>query len=82
MVCVSVIPIYFSRKLYFCIKNIKNNSSEPRTVQADLSAESMYYTGVRANIVKKASGRFQVSPNASMVFFSIFTKYYNLSKEI
>lgn len=43
----------------------QNKSSEPRTVQADLSSESMYYTGVRANVVKKASGKFVVGPNAS-----------------
>ncbi|ODN01465.1 Hemocyte protein-glutamine gamma-glutamyltransferase [Orchesella cincta] len=46
------------------VVTITNKSSEPRTVQADLSVESMYYTGVRASIVKKASGKFSVQPNA------------------
>ncbi|XP_067009336.2 hemocyte protein-glutamine gamma-glutamyltransferase [Anabrus simplex] len=43
--------------------NIHNKSNELRNVQAVLSAESLYYTGVKAKPVKKASGDFKVQPN-------------------
>lgn len=45
--------------------NIQNRSEEERTIQAILSAGSVYYTGVKANLVKKASGKFVLQPNAS-----------------
>ncbi|XP_014477785.1 PREDICTED: hemocyte protein-glutamine gamma-glutamyltransferase-like [Dinoponera quadriceps] len=44
--------------------NIKNKSSESRTIQAILSAGSVYYTGVKAHLVKRASGDFVLQPNA------------------
>lgn len=44
--------------------NIKNKSSERRTIQAILSAGSVYYTGVKAHLVKRASGDFVLQPNA------------------
>ncbi|GAB1865095.1 Hemocyte protein-glutamine gamma-glutamyltransferase [Camponotus japonicus] len=44
--------------------NIKNKSNEIRTIQAILSAGSVYYTGVKANLVKRASGDFALQPNA------------------
>ncbi|XP_015604650.1 hemocyte protein-glutamine gamma-glutamyltransferase [Cephus cinctus] len=47
------------------VVNIKNKSSEPRTIQAILSAGSVYYTGVKANLVKRATGDFVVKPNSS-----------------
>lgn len=49
--------------------NIKNKSDETRTIQAILSAGSVYYTGVKANLVKRASGDFVLQPNASENFF-------------
>lgn len=45
--------------------NMKNKSDKPRTIQAILSAGSVYYTGVKANLVKRASGDFVLQPNAS-----------------
>lgn len=47
--------------------NIKNKSNKPRTIQAILSAGSVYYTGVKANLVKRASGDFVLQPNASKI---------------
>ncbi|RLU19411.1 hypothetical protein DMN91_007968 [Ooceraea biroi] len=43
---------------------IKNKSTETRTIQAILSAGSVYYTGVKAHLVKRASGDFVLRPNA------------------
>ena len=45
--------------------NIKNKSNQPRTIQAILSAGSVYYTGVKANLVKRANGDFVLQPNSS-----------------
>ncbi|XP_029050164.2 hemocyte protein-glutamine gamma-glutamyltransferase-like [Osmia bicornis bicornis] len=45
--------------------NIKNKSDQPRTIQAILSAGSVYYNGVKANLVKRASGDFTLQPNAT-----------------
>ena len=47
------------------IVDIKNKSNETRTIQAILSAGSVYYTGVKANLVKRASGDFALQPNAA-----------------
>lgn len=52
--------------------NIKNKSNETRTIQAILSAGSVYYTGVKANLVKRASGDFALQPNAGEIFFPCF----------
>lgn len=47
------------------IVNIKNKSSEVRSIDAVLSAASIFYTGVKAKFIKKAAGSFTVKPNAS-----------------
>ncbi|XP_026283813.2 hemocyte protein-glutamine gamma-glutamyltransferase-like [Frankliniella occidentalis] len=47
--------------------HIENRSGQERLVRAALSAGSVYYTGVKAHIVKKASGDFLVQPYASDV---------------
>lgn len=52
--------------------NIKNKSNETRTIQAILSAGSVYYNGVKANLVKRASGDFALQPNAGEIFFYVF----------
>lgn len=44
--------------------NIKNNSSETRNIKAVLSAASVFYTGVKAKMIKKAEGSFKLKPNA------------------
>lgn len=60
------------------IVDIKNKSSETRTIQAILSAGSVYYNGVKAHLVKRASGDFVLQPNAGekdrfSYFFSSLT---------
>ncbi|KZC05406.1 PREDICTED: hemocyte protein-glutamine gamma-glutamyltransferase-like [Dufourea novaeangliae] len=45
--------------------HMKNKSDQPRTIQAILSAGSVYYTGVKANLVKRASGDFVLQPHAT-----------------
>ncbi|XP_003692323.1 hemocyte protein-glutamine gamma-glutamyltransferase-like [Apis florea] len=47
------------------IVNIKNKSNERRTIQAILSAGSVYYKGIKAHLVKRASGDFVLEPHAS-----------------
>lgn len=47
------------------IVNIKNKSNEKRTIQAILSAGSVYYKGIKAYLVKRASGDFVLEPYAS-----------------
>ncbi|XP_016912999.1 hemocyte protein-glutamine gamma-glutamyltransferase [Apis cerana] len=47
------------------IVNIKNKSNEKRTIQAILSAGSVYYKGIKAHLVKRASGDFVLEPHAS-----------------
>ncbi|XP_071450028.1 hemocyte protein-glutamine gamma-glutamyltransferase-like [Hetaerina americana] len=46
---------------------IENKADEPRNVQALLSAGSVFYTGVKAHCVKKASGKFVIKPNSKEV---------------
>lgn len=47
--------------------HIENRSGEERVVRAALSAASVYYTGVKAHMVKKASGTFAVQPYSTDV---------------
>ncbi|KAK9308630.1 hypothetical protein QLX08_001476 [Tetragonisca angustula] len=47
------------------IVNMKNKSNEIRTIQAVLSAGSVYYTGIKAHLVKRASGDFVLRPQAT-----------------
>ncbi|XP_021954113.1 hemocyte protein-glutamine gamma-glutamyltransferase [Folsomia candida] len=47
------------------VVKITNKSKETRTVQADLTAESMYYTGVKGKLVKRAAGKFVVRPDSN-----------------
>lgn len=49
--------------LYYSIT--QNRSEKERTVQAVLSAASIYYTGIKAHVIKKATGDFKVGPKAS-----------------
>ncbi|KAK0181356.1 hypothetical protein PV327_003648 [Microctonus hyperodae] len=45
--------------------NIINKATEKRTIRAILWAGSVYYNGVKANLVKRAEGNFVVHPNAN-----------------
>lgn len=47
------------------IVSMKNKSNEIRTIQAVLSAGSVYYTGIKAHLVKRASGDFVLRPQAT-----------------
>nr|XP_033341897.1 hemocyte protein-glutamine gamma-glutamyltransferase-like [Megalopta genalis]XP_033341898.1 hemocyte protein-glutamine gamma-glutamyltransferase-like [Megalopta genalis]XP_033341899.1 hemocyte protein-glutamine gamma-glutamyltransferase-like [Megalopta genalis]XP_033341900.1 hemocyte protein-glutamine gamma-glutamyltransferase-like [Megalopta genalis]XP_033341901.1 hemocyte protein-glutamine gamma-glutamyltransferase-like [Megalopta genalis] len=55
----------FIGKSFAVTVNMKNKSDQPRTIQAILSAGSVYYTGIKANLVKRASGDFVLQPNAT-----------------
>nr|CAD7596478.1 unnamed protein product [Timema genevievae] len=46
------------------VVNINNKSNSVKTVKAILSAASVYYTGIKAHLIKKASGDFQVQPKS------------------
>ncbi|XP_050494484.1 hemocyte protein-glutamine gamma-glutamyltransferase-like [Bombus huntii] len=52
-------------KPFAVIVNMKNKSNQIRTIQAVLSAGSVYYTGIKAHLVKRASGDFVLQPHAS-----------------
>lgn len=55
----------------FSVKvHIKNKSKEPRNIKAVLSAGSIFYTGVKAKVVKKQEGKFLLKPNASKLYVS------------
>ncbi|XP_018024988.1 hemocyte protein-glutamine gamma-glutamyltransferase [Hyalella azteca] len=41
---------------------VRNESDEPRTVLAALTARSIYYTGVNHTIIKKAEGQIKLGP--------------------
>ncbi|KAJ8898334.1 hypothetical protein PR048_003694 [Dryococelus australis] len=43
--------------------NIENKSSQVRTVKAAVSAATIFYTGIKDKVVKKASGTFKIMPN-------------------
>lgn len=42
--------------------NLENKSDEERTIDAVLSASSVYYTGITIHTLRKASGTFKVQP--------------------
>ncbi|XP_017761962.1 PREDICTED: hemocyte protein-glutamine gamma-glutamyltransferase-like, partial [Eufriesea mexicana] len=52
-------------KPFAVIVNMKNKSNEMRSIQAVLSAGSVYYTGIKAHLVKRANGTFNLQPHAS-----------------
>ncbi|KAL4705624.1 hypothetical protein ACJJTC_002010 [Scirpophaga incertulas] len=45
------------------IVDIQNNSNEARHIKASLSATSVFYNGVKSDIVKKVEGKIVVGPN-------------------
>lgn len=63
--------------------HLKNRSEKSRTINAVLSAASIYYTGIKAKEVKKIKGTFILPPHSSNFFIinvsilNIFIKYYN-----
>lgn len=49
------------------VVNIYNNSNEVRNIDATLSASTAYYTGVTADYIKRATGKFSVRPREKEV---------------
>ncbi|XP_022920675.2 hemocyte protein-glutamine gamma-glutamyltransferase-like [Onthophagus taurus] len=47
------------------IVRMKNKCDEERNVRAVLSSTSVFYTGIKANLVKKAEGIFKLKPHSS-----------------
>ncbi|XP_059057933.1 hemocyte protein-glutamine gamma-glutamyltransferase-like [Achroia grisella] len=47
------------------VVDIQNNSDEERNIKVSLSAFSVFYNGVRADVVKKVEGRIFIAPNTS-----------------
>ena len=52
---------------------IENRSNQVRTLKAVVSCNSIYYTGILANLVKKSQGEFELQPGQSK--FEVI--YYN-----
>lgn len=55
------------------VVSIKNKSDKMRTINAVLSAGSIFYTGIKAHVVKKAQGDFKMKPHSS----KFIVIYYN-----
>ena len=51
----------------------QNRSNQVRTLKAVVSCNSIYYTGILANLVKKSQGEFELQPGQS----KLEVKYYN-----
>lgn len=49
---------------FVCSVKVKNTSNQVRTIEASLSAGSIYYTGIKANTVKTSCGTVKVKPNS------------------
>lgn len=52
-------------KPFVVLVKMVNNSTEPRTVDAVLGADSVYYNGARAKTLKKSAGAFKLQPHKS-----------------
>ncbi|KAK5640144.1 hypothetical protein RI129_010955 [Pyrocoelia pectoralis] len=50
---------------YEIVVNINNKSNEVRNIRAVLSSSSVFYTGVKAKLIKKAEGSFSVKPRST-----------------
>lgn len=44
---------------------VTNKSDQVRTIEAVLSAQSVYYTGVKAGVLKKSAGDLKLKPKAT-----------------
>lgn len=49
-------------KEFRIVVDIQNDSEEPRNVKASLSATSVFYNGVKSDVVKKVEGKIFVAP--------------------
>lgn len=50
-------------KPFVVVVKVVNNSTQPRTINAVLGAESVYYNGAKAKTLKKSSGAIKVDPH-------------------
>ncbi|XP_017784889.1 PREDICTED: hemocyte protein-glutamine gamma-glutamyltransferase-like [Nicrophorus vespilloides] len=62
------------------ILNIKNVSDQVRTVKTLMSAGSIFYTGVRAHVIKKSEGEFRIKPKSTEVLRMVVTSEEYLDK--
>ena len=54
----------YSNSCYLALQiTVRNDSDEPRTVIAALTARAIYYTGVNHTIIKKAEGQIKLGPS-------------------
>ena len=59
--------------IYDLLGLFQNRSNQVRTLKAVVSCNSIYYTGILANLVKKSQGEFELQPGQS----KLEVKYYN-----
>ena len=61
---------YYVRALlaHIMILCLQNQSRSDRTVRVVMSSTSVFYTGVKAHLVKKGQGEFTLAPNESKTF--------------
>ena len=59
--------------IYDLLGLIQNRSNQVRTLKAVVSCNSIYYTGILANLVKKSQGEFELQPGQS----KLEVQYYN-----
>ena len=62
------------------IVRIENNSEEPRTIQATMAANSVFYTGVSAYDLKKASGTMHLKGRTTEIMHITITPEEYLDK--
>ena len=55
-------------KPYKVVIDIHNKSNQERTVKVVLSSSSVFYTGVKAHLIKKGSGQFKLKGNEEEKF--------------
>lgn len=69
--------------LFFFLEQvvIKNLSNEPRTVSANLTARSIYYTGVHYAVLKKGDGKFPIGPKMTKVGMLFIIRQSNKKKQ-
>lgn len=57
------------------VVKITNKSNQVRNVKAVLSAGSVFYTGIKAKMVKRAQGEFKVQPNSSKISYIVISPF-------
>ena len=60
-----IIIFIVPRHIYDISGLFQNRSNQVRTLKAVVSCNSIYYTGILANLVKKSQGEFELQPGQS-----------------